>query len=867
MWRSILLLFLFGAFSDSLFGQLKENFSDGNFTENPTWTGNTTDFVVNAAFQLQSNNTTANSSFYLSTSNTLAVNTQWDFWIKLEFNPSSANYVDAYLTASSSDLSASSTTGYFVRIGGTEDEVSLYKKQPNGTVTKIIDGVDGILNTSNNTLKVRVVRNNANLWMLSRDLSGTGNSYVSEGTVTDNSYNTSAYFGFLIRQSTASFFQKHYFDDIEIKEYVPDLTPPAIVSATTVSRNIVDVLFNEPLDAASASNPENYSANNSLGMPTTATPDASNSALVRLVFGKTFSNGLVYTLSVNGVKDVFGNELKNGSTTFSFYEAQRYDVVISEIFPDPNPQVGLPTTKFLELKNTTNVPINIQGWRLSDGGTGATLPAYVLQPGSFVIVCAVNSVNDYTKFGPVLGVSNFPSMNIGGATVVLTTNMGSVMHAVQYDLNSYKNEVKKDGGWTLEMVDTKSPCASNNWAVSVDPTGGTPGRKNSVDAITKDDVTPILIRAFTTENNKVSLVFNKTLDSSILATASNYTFSDGLSIQSISAEGPFFNKVNITLAQSLSTGKVYNVTVKGIQDCAGNTIGNNNTAKFGLAEIADVMEVVVNEILYNPLPGGVDYIELYNRSGKIIDLSKAFLANRNTAREVSSIQQISNTPYQLFPGEYVLLSSNSAAVKAQYITTNPDGFIQMGSFPSYPNTSGNVIVINNSGVIIDEVKYTDKWQFALVKNPQGVALERIDYNAPSVQSNFHSAASSVGYGTPGYKNSQTALSQELPGEITITPEVFSPDNDGQDDFLTIHYNFPQSGYIANITIFDATGRPVRFLQKNSLSGLKGYFRWDGLNDKGAKLPQGIYVVYTEIFNASGKTKKFKNTVVLARKYQ
>ena len=102
-------------------------------------------------------------------------------------------------------------------------------------------------------------------------------------------------------------------------------------------------------------------------------------------------------------------------------------------------------------------------------------------------------------------------------------------------------------------------------------------------------------------------------------------------------------------------------------------------------------------------------------------------------------------------------------------------------------------------------------------------LERIDYNAPSVQSNFHSAATSAGYGTPGYKNSQFRADAQLQGEINITPEIFSPDNDGTDDFATINYNFPAPGYVANITIFDASGRPVRYLQRNALCGIKGTF--------------------------------------------
>ena len=74
------------------------------------------------------------------------------------------------------------------------------------------------------------------------------------------------------------------------------------------------------------------------------------------------------------------------------------------------------------------------------------------------------------------------------------------------------------------------------------------------------------------------------------------------------------------------------------------------------------------------------------------------------------------------------------------------------------------------------------------------------------------------------------------------------------------------GYVANITIFDASGRIVRNLAKNATLGLQGNFRWDGLDDKQGKLPIGSYIVYTEVFNLNGKRKSYKNSVVLARRF-
>lgn len=859
------ILLLISIFSQA---QLTENFNDGELADNPTWSGNLSDFIVNTAFQLQSNSSAANSNFYISTPSTKATVAEWNFWVQLAFNPSSNNYMDVYLVSSLNDLKASSNTGYFIRIGNTEDEISLYRKDASVTGIRIIDGTDGILNASNNIMRIKIIRNADNEWMLYRMTSEMGNSYTIEGTTTDGTYTSSAFFGFLIKQNTSSFFQKHFIDDIEIKNYVQDMTPPIIKSATSISASMVDVLFNEPMDIASSSIVTAYFASNGLGMPVTAIPDVQNPSLIHLTFGSNFTNDVVYTLTIDGVKDIAGNAIKNGTATFSFHISQQYDIVIDELLPDPTPTVGLPNYEWVELKNTSAYPINLKGWRLSDlTGSSGQFPDCIFQPDSFLIVCSGNSLPSLSGFGKAISVTNFPSLDNDNDIISIADASGKTIHAVQYSSDWYQNELKKDGGWSLEIIDTKNPCSGfSNWKASKDVTGGTPGRKNSVDAVNKDDTAPKLVRALTVNPTTITLLFDEPLDSLSTSSIASYTFDNGLSAINANAIPPLFNKINISLNNSLTPGTVYTVTSKNVSDCSGNSIRSHNSAKFGLAQYADSMDVVINEILFNPLPMGVDYVELYNRSAKAIDLSKMYIANRNSSNIISSIQQLSAESILLFPGDYIALSTDPDAVKSQYITTNPESFLKLKSMPSLPDDKGNVIILNGQGDIIDEINYLDKWHFALLHNTEGVSLERINYNGPSVQSNFHSAATSAGYGTPGYKNSQNKEDEKAEGEITITPEIFSPDNDGIDDILTIDYRFPTAGYVTNTTIFDASGRPVRYLQKNSLSGVKGYYRWDGLDDKNRKLPQGIYIIYTEIFNTSGKKMAFKNTVVLARRF-
>jgi len=843
--------------------QISENFNFRYFS-NSAWSGDTASFFVNANAQLQTIDSAENKTFSIASENHLCVGVQWEAWIRLSFNPSSVNYVDFYLTSSLQQFNSNQAKGYFVRIGNTQDEISLYRRDKDGLIEKIIDGEDGTLNHSSNICKIKVIHDASGKWLLYRDLSGTGNSWYNEGAAMDTTYTTSAWSGVGIKQSSPSFFGKHFIDDIEIKTYEPDTSAPKIISAVAISPVKIDVLFDEPVDISSQGF-SNYSVNN-IGMPETVSPDLQNPSLVHLVFSNSFTNGYAYTLTVNGIKDLQGNVITQATTPFSSYNAQRNDVVFDEIFADPTPSMGLPDFEWIEIKNNCSFPLNLSGWKISDGSTEAFLPSILLQPDSFLVVCSSSAAGALAQYGNAVGISGFPSLDNEGEILSLFDQNGKTIHAVQYSSGWHQNELKKSGGWSLEMIDTKNPCnTATNWKSSQSPNGGTPAKKNSVDGINADNSNPKLLGAFANNDKTITLIFDEPVDSLQAGSFHNFIFDNNLSAIDAVAIPPLFTKVNVTLNNATISEKIYTVSAQNISDCAGNIIAANNSARFGLPQKADSFDIVINEILFNPLEDGVDYVELYNRSGKIIDLSKVSIANRNSSSTVSSITPMSAQPILFFPKDFLVITTDPSIVKSQYVMANADAFIKATSLPSFSNDKGNVIILNNQGSIIDEVAYSDKWHFPLMQNTKGVSLERINYDAPSVQNNFHSAASSAGYGTPGYKNSQFFSGDDFRATITVTPSIFSPDNDGNEDFATINYNFPSAGYVANITIFDASGRPVRFLEKNSLSGLTGYFRWDGLDDKGKKLPQGIYIIFTEIFNKDGRKKQFKNTVVLARK--
>jgi len=550
------------------------------------------------------------------------------------------------------------------------------------------------------------------------------------------------------------------------------------------------------------------------------------------------------------------------------FAQNRYDVVIDEIMPDPAPQIGLPSNEWIELKNTTATPINLQNWRIGDAtGQSGPMPNFTLQPDSFVIVCTGSAVAAMSSFGTTISVTSFPSLDNDGDQLFLKASSGIIIHALSYTSAWYQNEVKKDGGWSLEMIDTKSPCAGiSNWKASINPAGGTPGKKNSIDAVNNDQTAPQLKKAYTTDNITIILVYDEPVDSLSGATLANYTIDGGITFINASTLPPLFNQIQLKTSTALTASTVYNIIAINVKDCRNNTIGSANKARVGLPVDPVGGDWIINEILFNPRANAYDFVEFYNNSNKILDASKLYIANRNSSGVISSIKALSSVPYYIFPGDYIVETEDADNLAVQYLVKNLQNVLVISSPPSFSDDEGTVVALNFQGNVVDEVTYKDDWQFKLIDNAEGVSLERIDPAGPSRdQSNWHSAASTAGYGTPTYKNSQYKLLNTINATIAISPKVFSPDNDGRDDIATIQYEVTEPGYIANITIFDAAGRPLRNLVRNGTLGLKGYWNWDGLDDKGLKIPVGTYIIYTEIYNLQGKKEKFKNTVVLARK--
>lgn len=847
--------------------QLTDNFSDGDFTNNPAWSGDAGNFIVNASLQLQLNATAAGTSYLSVSGNAPSLdNTEWQFYIRLNFAPSNNNFARVYLVSDQANLK-NPLNGYYLQFGetGSNDAIELFKQTGTSSVS-IARGTNGFI-ASSFIITVKVTRDNTGLWSIYAD-AAAGTNFTLQTTGTDNTYNSNSWFG-MVCTYTASNITNFYFDDFNWP-YTADVTPPSLSSVSVISSTLLDVVFDEAVEIASAQNALNYTVSNGIGNPAAAIRDASDFTLVHLTFSNAFQNGITNTLTVSGIADLNGNAMTTPSSLPFTYlipvQPQQYDVVINEIMADPNPVVQLPDFEYLEIFNRSNKTLNLNNWTIAAGSTTKVFGNTVMTPGSYLIICtaaASAALSVYGNTSPLF--TSVTTLTNSGTLLLLKDNNGAVIDSVQYSDTWYRDSQKKDGGWSLERINPDFTCYNElNWIAAVDPRGGTPGTLNSVNGNFTDTEPPRLLRAYLTASDKVVAVFSEPLDVGLLLNANNYSVNgigNPVSVQLLNAL-----EAELTLPSSITSGVIYTLTVNSsITDCPGNVIAKN-TALFADALTPDISDILINEILYRSTDTGAEFVEIYNRSQKVIDLSKIKMAKVNTDNTLQTQYALAAQAWLMFPGEYYVLTKDPQAVKNNYTTPNPDNFILMNSMPALTDGGDEITLINAGGLRIDQLRYSPLWQFALLNDDKGVSLERISFNRPTQDStNWHSAAEAVGFATPAYKNSQYAEPENDGSEVSVTPEIFSPDNDGFNDVVFINFNFDKPGYIANLKIFDARGREIIHLIKNQLLGTEGSFVWDGITADRQKASIGIYIAWLEVFHESGTVKKFKKTLVLGSK--
>ena len=292
----------------------------------------------------------------------------------------------------------------------------------------------------------------------------------------------------------------------------------------------------------------------------------------------------------------------------------------------------------------------------------------------------------------------------------------------------------------------------------------------------------------------------------------------------------------------------------------------NDTASAVVSIRAEKNSIVINEMMYEPLSGQNEWIELCHRGTAPVDLAGWKFSDRPTASGVNSFM-ISSPSTTMQPGDFVVVAADSTILSLFPYLASPSSTVHLfilnrsGGF-GLNNDGDDIVLRDATGQTIDSVSYSPSWHHPDVTDTKGRSLERINPDIGSNDRRNWSTSPVPAGGSPGRANAIYTTSLPSSASLSISPNPFSPDGDGQEDFCIIRYNLPTSTSLIRITIFDIKGRLLRTLANAELSGPQGEIVWDGLDDGKQRVRIGPYIVFLEAIDSQGGTITTAKAVVV-----
>jgi hypothetical protein len=448
------------------------------------------------------------------------------------------------------------------------------------------------------------------------------------------------------------------------------------------------------------------------------------------------------------------------------------------------------------------------------------------------------------------------------------------------DSMKYTTSWGGNAGTSLERLDMlEASIDSSNWASSTDSMRATPGRENSV-AIVDSDLRA-LKRAALIAPPGMPAILSLTVKNvgRMPAVGFEVAFFDDRNRDSVAI--PAETIVRVHVAQSLSRGETLSVVAQWPDPPPGShniiarveyatdlKLGNNVaffTAKIGY----DPRVVVVNEIMYAPFTGEAEYVELVNISTLDVDLSGWKLSDRPSSTGTASEFQLVSHGRFLRPGEFFVIASDSTVFsRFRGLDTMQQAILTVVNQSSLGfNNDGDAVIIRDATLsTIDSVSYLPAWHNPTVTDATGRSLEKIQPMLGSTNARSWSTCVLGVGGSPGAPNSIFTVTLPAQANISSSPNPFSPDGDGLEDFTVIHYDLPTDVATVSLKIYDVKGRLIRYLVNNEPSGAGRDIVWDGYDDERQKARVGIYIMLLEGLNESGgNVYSAKGVVVLAAK--
>jgi|GEM_PF-5485782 len=800
------------------------DFDDGNIPSD--WIGQPGYFDISSSKQLHLNAPTGSTSATVSWPCIQAETKQWEFYVGYDFAASSTNYASFYLLSADTDLSAATNTSYYVKVGGatgSTDKIELIY-QEGSTKYVVAESAEGLAGTSTVSCRIRVCMSANGLWELYADTSGRYNfDKITAGQHQVNK--TFPYSGIrCVYSSTRR--DKFYFDDIRIKKMF------ALQSYSFLTDTKLKIYFSDTLRAASIE-----ATDTDFGVPFAS---RIKDDYLLIEFTQTLNAGN-YNAVIKDVISIHGDTLLNVSVLIKkeviYYAGQ---LRITEWMSDPSPSAGLPEIEWVEVLNTSADIIDMSVCSIADPSSIAQFPAYMLQPDSVVVVCSSGGCSQM-GIQNCLEVQSLPSLNNSSDSIFLWAKDSILLDVVHYELALLPKDYRSAGGYSIIRKNLPLDCVfAQELDFSSAQTGGTPGFTN--------DLT--IVSSFKTVARIISADL-LVIDATIIGNVDYSNVSSPLPIYTVyTAYSLYASHFNIVFGKSLEEGSATYIHLDSIRTCRNKPLFVDENIQVIYPKAIQTGDVFVNEVLYNPYTGGVDFIELYNASPDYVQLKNTHYYNEIPDKPLQHSMITSNAIIE--PYGYRVLTADSVILKEQYKNTISENCIQLDDFLSLPDTGGNLLFVSNGADTLDRVSYGDAFQNPLNRSDEGISLEKIV--ASKVDFSSGSWTSSAVKCTPGYINSQH-YSDINPSESPFycNPCHVTTNLNGANDYVLLHLNQKAGGCFATISIYRLSGEKIQDLCMNQLLGSSNTFQWNGQQYGTGPLQDGIYVAVAEWWSPGGES--------------
>jgi len=504
-------------------------------------------------------------------------------------------------------------------------------------------------------------------------------------------------------------------------------------------------------------------------------------------------------------------------------------VVISEVMFHPHQDSE--NAEFVELVNLGDTAVDLTGWSLAD----LYIPhkpdtirgdRLLLEPGAYAVIFEA----DYDTTASGLYHDLIPgntlilfvddkqignSLGNDGDTLFLIDALGDTVDTAGWDRDIAP-------GYSLEKVildDCPPAGGPGNWRSSV-PLHGTPGGLNSVAGQEID----LGLDALDWQAAQSPGGFTMT------ATVTNYGLAEAGG-QLLAGDAAAADVPPLAVGESRAVSfdweapdgilGLYAITIR--LSVPGDYDTTNNSLQVELPIAASDLAVAVNEIMYTPLTGEPEWVELVNTTTGEVNLKDWRICDQSDSTSL---------PEQtLQSGGYVVITGDSTGGASGW----PLGILVVAvpDFPALNNTGDLVVLLDPNAAVIDQVDYG---LFPLTT--AGRSLEKVSPAAPSQETtSWVISPASQGH-TAGGRNS--VLLELDNTELILEPNPLRLNT--PESILSVSYVTPFHAINLLVEIYDLAGRRLGTVFNEGPVPGAGVVTWDARSVDQVRYRTGQYLL-------------------------